>query len=146
MLDPVVAFSLSVIAPDGNPVTDTDGLKLENVDPTKEYTFLLEEYGQYYIMYVAADEFNGKDEEYNYVINVEDEVPPEIILNGEIPETAKVGDMILIPSYTVTDNLDPTEEITVLRYLYTPDGTLIMLVDVSGNVRLVKYGVTVSAA
>lgn len=167
VLDPVVAFSLSVIAPDGNPVTDTDGLKLENVDPTKEYTFLLEEYGQYYIMYVAADEFNGKDEEYNYVINVEDEVPPEFVLNGEIQETAKVGDMILIPSYTVTDNLDPTEEITVLRYLYTPDGTLIqipvnsnairfqyegkyeirfMLVDVSGNVRLVKYGVTVSAA
>lgn len=166
VLDPVIKFYLTVNDPQGNPISDINGQKLENVDPSLEYTFTVEQYGQYNVVYTAMDTFNGREENYNYVINVEDETAPEIVLNGEIPSTAKKGETVLIPTYTLSDNCDDAENLIVIRYLYTPDGILVeipeesnavrlsyegkyeirfMVVDAAGNICLVKYIVTVNA-
>ena len=167
VLDPVIKFSLTVNDPRGNPISDINGKRLENVDPSLEYTFKVDKYGQYNVVYTAMDTFNGREENYNYVINIEDETAPEIVLNGEIPSTAKKGETILIPTYTLRDNCDAAENLIVIRYLYTPDGILVeipeksnavrliyegkyeirfMVIDTAGNIRLAKYIVTVNNA
>ncbi len=167
-LDPTVTFSMTVKDPQGNVVTTTDGVKLENVDPTVAYTVLLDQYGQYSVRLVAADTFNARPNETvrPYTINVDDEVAPEITFTSTFADTAKVGDVLVMPSFTVSDNVTPAEEIVVVKYVYTPSGRLLRLdgasnsitaaqegtyefriyvSDAAGNLQLIRKSVTVTA-
>ncbi len=168
VLDPNITFSMTVKDPQGKIVTTVDGVKLENVDPTIAYTIKLDQYGQYSVRLVAADTFNARPNEtvLPYTINVDDEVAPEVTFTTGYTETAKVGDVIVMPSFTVSDNITAADKIVVVKYVYTPSGRLIQLTgesnaitaaqagtyefriyvaDESGNMSLIRKTVTVTA-
>ncbi len=137
-LDPEVDFTMSVTAPDGNPVTDVNGIVLKDVDPTKEYSFVAEQYGRYTVRY-SAEDTSGNEQALQYVVNVEDDVPPEIIFSGEFRTQAKVGDILVIPEFTVSDNLGG--EVTVYKYCYTPNGVLVYIPESSDSIKCRYEGI-----
>ena len=160
---------MTVTDGDGNVVTDVNGVELRNVDPRQEYTITLNSYGQYNVRITAADTFNQRPNSANfpYALNVDDDVAPEITFSGEFQTTAAVGDVLVIPDFTVSDNITAAEEITVTKYVLTPNGVLVTLsgnsnsirtayegvyefrilaVDEAGNVTMIRQAVTVTAA
>ncbi len=168
VLDPNVTFSLTVKDPQGNVMTTVDGVKLENVDPTTAYTIKLDQYGQYSVRLVAADTFNARSNEtvLPYTINVDDEVAPEVTFTSTFTDTAKVGDVLVMPDFTVTDNITAAENIVIVKYVYTPSGRTLLLdgkansitaaqagtyefriyvSDEAGNMQLIRKTVTVTA-
>lgn len=169
VLSPAVTFGLTVRDPEGNIVSDVNGVRLENVDPGIEYTIRLELFGQYKVSYTAAEDSvfipRPNSVSLGYALNVEDSVPPEIKMEGSLVQTAKVGEVITLPAYTVTDNETAQSEIIVNAYVLNPNGSLIMLsgnsfkpsyagvyefritaMDADGNLSMIRLYVTVSAA
>ncbi len=141
-LDPNVTFTMTVKDPQGNVVTTVDGIKLDGVDPTVAYTIMLDQYGQYSVRLVAADTFNGRPNEtvLPYTINVDDETAPEITYTSTFTDTAKVGDVLVMPSFTVSDNITAPEKIAVMKYVYTPSGRLILLEGASNSIKASQAG------
>ncbi len=167
VLDANVTFHITVTDPAGQVVTALDGTKLSQADPTVNYTVKLDQYGQYNVRLVAADTFNGKANEtvLPYTVNVDDEEKPEITFTGEFAAAAKVGDILVMPSFTVTDNVTAQENILIRKYIYTPEGRLLTMTgeenaiqaatagvyefriyisDEAGNMTLLRKAVTVS--
>ena len=141
-LDPNVEFSMKVTDGSGKVVTDVDGLKLDGVDPGREYTIKLEDYGAYSISYTASDTFNSRKNtrKLNYIINVVDDVAPEIKFEAKFAETVKVGDRMVIPKFTVTDNVSEEADITITKYVLTPSGVLVSIPENSNSVKAVQQG------
>ncbi len=141
-LDPNVEFSMKVTDGSGKVVTDVDGLKLNGVDPGREYTIKLEDYGAYSISYTASDTFNSRKNtrKLNYIINVVDDVAPEIKFEAKFAETVKVGDRMVIPKFTVTDNVSEEADITITKYVLTPSGVLVSIPENSNSVKAVQQG------
>ncbi len=129
VLDANVTFSITVTDPDGEPVTSDSGVVLDNADPTVAYTLKLDRLGQYTVRLVAEDVFNARANEtvIPYILNVADELAPEITYQGKWAETAKVGDVLTIPGYTVADNISAPEKIQIQKFVYTPSGRLVRL-------------------
>lgn len=168
VLSPRVDFTLTVRDPQGNVVRDVNGVLLENADPGTEYSFEITQLGQYQVSYTAAENeaFTPRPNtaRLGFVVNVEDSVPPEITFGGSLAGTAKVGDTIVLPSYTVTDNMTAAEEIAVSVFVLNPNGVLIPMsgnsftpsyagvyefrivaMDSDGNSTMVRLAVTVTA-
>lgn len=163
VFSPMITFTVTV-RKNGVVMRDNDGLLLENVDPTKEYTITLDEYGRYSVQYSAeAYGFNAlRVNDYtSYAINVYDDVAPVITYTTSYWKEAKVGDTLRLPEYTVSDNLDG--ELLVNIYIRRPDGKLeklsegvytatmqgvyefrLMVTDAAGNVTMDRFSVTVS--
>lgn len=141
-LDPNVTFTMKVTDGKGNIVTDVDGVKLNGVDPGREYTIKLEEYGQYSVSYTASDTFNQRNNTrpLNYTLNVVDEIAPEIKFEAKFAETVKVGESMVIPKFTVTDNVSAAEDITITKYVLTPSGVLVTIPEESNSVKAVQAG------
>ena len=141
-LDPNVTFSMKVTDGKGNIVTDVDGVKLNGVDPGREYTIKLDGYGQYSVSYTATDTFNQRNNTrpLNYTINVVDEIAPEIKFEARFADTVKVGESIVIPKFTVTDNVSAAEDITITKYVLTPSGVLVSIPENSNSVKAVRAG------
>ncbi len=167
-LDPNITFTMTVKDPQGKVVTTVDGVKLENVDPSVVYTIKLDQYGQYSVRLVAADTFNGRPNEtvLPYTINVDDEVAPTVTFTSSFADKAKVGDVLVMPSFTVSDNITAAEKLAVMKYVYTPGGRLVLLqgesnaitasqagtyefriyvADAAGNMTFIRKTVTVTA-
>lgn len=140
VLDPNTMLFLTVTDPQGNVVTATDGTLLQNIVPDREYTIDLTQYGQYFVSYVACDTFNGKDFELGYAITVEDRTAPEIAFSHEFATTGKVGEAIVIPDFTVSDNVTAAEEIRISKFVLTSDGRLVELTGSSNAFRPAKAG------
>lgn len=136
-LDSNVVFSMTVYDPEDNIVTDENGVKLENVDPGKEYQIKVDQYGQYRVTYSAQDTFNATPnvQKYTYAITIEDDVKPVISFKHGFKTTAKVGDVIILPDFTVSDNVTAADKIVVTKYCLTSNGYLIVL---DGNANSVK--------
>lgn len=168
-VDPNVTLSMTVTDGNGNIVTDVDDTALSNVDPRREYTIVLNEYGQYNVRITAADTFNQRANTANfpYALNVDDDVAPEITFSGNFQTTAVVGDVLVMPDFTVSDNITAAENIVVTKYVLTPKGVLVTLsgnsnsirtayegvyefriiaFDAAGNVTMIRQAVTVTAA
>lgn len=164
---PNVSVYMTVKAPDGSVVTATDGTALDRVIPSKEYFAKLSQYGTYTVTYTAKEEGWETNNSFslNYIFYVMDEIAPEIVFSGEFQTTAKVGETLVIPDFTVSDNHSAVEEITVVKSVYNPLGKLILLsgdtnaivcqhageyefrilvVDAVGNTTLYKAVVTVT--
>ena len=141
-LDPNVTFTMKVTDGSGKVVTDVDGVKLNGVDPGREYTIKLDGYGQYSVSYTATDTFNQRNNTrpLNYTINVVDEIAPEIKFEARFADTVKVGESIVIPKFTVTDNVSAAEDITITRYVLTPSGVLVSIPENSNSVKAVRAG------
>ena len=130
VLDPNPSITLTVFAPDGTVVTSKDGLLLEEVLPDN-YTITLDRYGVYSVEYTIEDA-SGRSRTMSYDIIVDDGIAPEISV-GSIASTCKVGDVIVIPSVTVTDNETPAEEIGVYVEILTPIGRVEILPEGSNS-------------
>lgn len=163
VLDPYVECSLSVLL-GGNPIADTDGLTLRNVDPARTYTIEFGEFGNYRITYSVRDG-SGKTvtSGHQYIIKVGDVLPPVITL-GSAQTSGKRGDTIAVAAASVTDDNTAAESITVQTYLQAPSGKITNITgastftastsgtytvhyraaDESGNVSIVSYRVTVA--
>lgn len=140
-LNPACTFDFTVTAPDGAVVTDTSGNKLENRDPGKEYEIRFEQYGLYRVSYRAYDSFSGSYNRWSYLYTVEDVIAPEYHFATEFVSSAKVGEAVAIPDFTVTDNITASEDILVLRYVLNPNGELIKIPDGSNSIVCTKEGV-----
>ena len=142
-LDSNVTFSLTVFAPDKKTVVkDVNGVELKDVDPGKEYQIKVSEYGQYLVTYTAADTFNATPNKTNftYAITIEDDVKPVITFKHGFATTAKVGDVIVLPDFTVTDNVSATDNIVVTKYCLTSNGYLIVLDGDANSVKVAYEG------
>ncbi len=135
VLDPVVSFSVTVLDPDGNAVVSTDGIKLENVDPNREYTFKAEKYGNYQVTYSATDSFSEKTQLLGYIVLSEDREPPTFQFDRDFPTAGKVGEPIVIPNFTVSDNVTASENLIVTKYVRTASGMLVSLPQSSNSFR-----------
>lgn len=133
VLNPNITFTMTVT--NGKDIMkDVNGKKLENVDPTKEYTIKAKEFGRYNVTYNASENFSEKTTNLSYVIHITDNIAPEVEFASKYQTEAKVGDTLTIPNYTVTDNVSPAEEIVVLKYVYDANGMLITIPENSNSV------------
>lgn len=165
VLDPNTTLLLTVTAPDGTNVTAADGTVLSGIVPERAYEIDLTQYGQYFVSYVASDTFSGKSFELGYAITVEDRTAPEITFAHDFAASVKVGDVIVIPDFTVTDNVTAADGLRIAKYVLTSQGRLIELtgtgnafrpvhageyevriiaVDAAGNIAMVRQIVTVT--
>ncbi|MBR1675726.1 MAG: hypothetical protein IJ706_00515 [Clostridia bacterium] len=124
---PMVDFYVSVTK-DGKAIKDVNGVKLEKVDPTKEYEIVLSEYGRYSVTYYSigygfkgatrANDFTA------YAINVYDSEGPKVSVEN-VSLKAKAGTSFKIPKIIATDNI--SKNVTVLVFVRTPTSRLIMV-------------------
>lgn len=128
-LEPNVIFTLTVLDGAGNVVVDTNGRRLSGVDPTREYTIVLRSIGQYSVMYTAKEATLARPNNapFTYALNVEDIKAPAFDFAHLFPETVRVGEKIILPDFTVSDDTTAPEDIAVFRYIVTPDGRLVQL-------------------
>lgn len=128
-LEPNVIFTMTVLDSHGNVVVDTSGRRLSNVDPTREYTIVLSSIGQYSVMYTAKEATLARPNTapFTYALNVEDTEAPTFDFAHLFPETVRVGENIILPDFTVSDDTTAPEDIAVFRYIVTPDGRLVQI-------------------
>ena len=141
VLDPNVTLTLTVLDKSGTAVKANDGTVLQNVSTEREYMFNASEYGQYSISYVASDTFNGKDYVFGYVINVEDREKPTVKFATEIVSEIKLGETIVIPDFTVDDNVTEADKLIVAKYVCTPSGRIEVIPEHSNAFRPTTAGV-----
>ena len=139
-LDPNVTFTLRVLSPSLEVVTSVDGILLDNVDPTREYEIKFTEYGPYKVSYQAKDSFSGRTTNLVYNINVEDSEGPVITFSSPFETTAKVGDVLVIPNYTLSDNLDDASAIISMNSCMVPGGEIVEMLN-SNSIIATRAGV-----
>ena len=126
VLDPIATMTLDVTGPNGAYLTDENGVVLDGTqDATKDYTFVIEELGDYVIRYVIKDG-KGKTDNYVYAITAKDVTGPTITLL-EHKDSVKAGETVALAGTEVTDNL--TAECTVVAYVFGPEGSNIKVTD-----------------
>lgn len=163
---PNVTLTVSVKAPDGTIVKDVDGTLLENVSAARAWTIALEQYGQYYISYIAKEkDWGDKEAEYAVVVRVNDEEKPTLRFVEKPVTEIKLGESIVIPQVEVSDNLTAKENLTVLMQVLSSTGkqyllkggydafkpayageyyVTISVMDEFGNMSILTYTVTVT--
>ncbi len=128
MISPSVNITMKVTAPDKSVVKDINGFELNNCDPTVEYTFKLDSFGTYKISYTIdeVNEFGVRKFQtvYAYSVTISDTIAPEIELTSKYQETYNVGDVMIYPDFTVSDNYSETDKLTVYKYITTPTGNI----------------------
>lgn len=139
VLDPFVTFTLTVKNPNGSVATDVNGKKLENVDPTAVYTLKMANYGQYFVSYKAVDSV-GNVNDWSYPLIVKDDVLPTLTFSGSFKDTAQVGDTLVLPNFTVSDNVTSANDLIVKKYVYTPSGTVYELSKSSNSIVCLQTG------
>lgn len=137
-LCPNIVADLTVTDPKGNIVTSQDGILLDKVDAMRAYDILLTQYGDYQVI-VQAKETNGwkyNNESYlNYSVTATDGERPTITFKEDFDKTLKVGDVLKIPKYTLSDNYTPVEDISVMIVITNPKGMPIYLYNGENGVR-----------
>ncbi len=89
--------TVSITAPDGT-------LLLTDAPADIEYRLTIGQYGYYYVVYTATDGA-GRQISIRKSLLVLDDRTPELIFGGNaIPEIAKVGEKITLPTYEISDN------------------------------------------
>lgn len=93
----------------------------DNVVLTEDKQITLSNYGTYVVTYTAKDA-NGRSSSRSFIWKVMDTVAPTIVVEGQVPETMKVGDSLVAPRFTVTDN---NSDVTKYVFLYCPNGSVV---------------------
>lgn len=123
ILDKDVSFS--VRGPEGNFVTSVDGVLLNGKqDFKRNYQIKPTEYGDYFVTYNVKDS-SGKSGRSIYVFSIIDMTSPVIELengyNTQTKLTVKLGDVVKVANYTVSDNVDAEETLSVSVHLFDPN-------------------------
>lgn len=84
-------------------VRGENGALLTDASCDEEHTLTFDEYGEYFVVYSAADE-NYNVYNYTLVVNVRDDTPPEIKVDTA-ERTVRVGSSVAINPATVTDDV-----------------------------------------
>lgn len=126
VLSPNVTFTLDVTSPSGKAMTALDGTLLSKADPSKGYDIKLEEYGQYYFSLTAIEDSrflaNGNETTIGYSIRVYDDIAPVVSFQTGMQKEATVGETILLPKFSATDNITSADKLIIQRILLTPSG------------------------
>lgn len=128
--------TVTVYAPDGTIVSDVNGVKLENVATDSRYAIKLSNYGQYRIVYRSfeIDWVGNEAGEFFDSVYVPDEDAPIIeFVDGGVND-AIVGEVIVMPKFTVKDNVSASDKITVKKFVVNPNGRIIALNDDSDSI------------
>lgn len=123
-IDPGLSFTVNVYAPNGDPVTATDGTILQGADGDKEYEIVLSEYGSYKVYYTATD-LSGNSGGLSYILEVNNDVAPKITLTGTLPTSVKVGEKVVLPKASATDDVDESVEVRI--YIVTEQGQIVSI-------------------
>lgn len=126
LVDPTVLGTVTVETPmdaNGNRKTavSVDGILLKDVSTERDYFVKVEAYGNYRIAFYATD-FTGNEQDLVQMINVFDEVAPEITVASTAKITGRVGQTIVVPNATAVDNLDG--KVNVKITVYAPSGSM----------------------
>lgn len=115
------SVSYTFTAPDGSVVISEEGVALENMDGSTEYTVKLTQYGKYSFSLKVKDQ-NGNTFSKNYFVTVKDTTGPQIVVNGQVPEKVAIGSEVSLPEFTLADDTDdaPSGYIWIKR----PDGIM----------------------
>lgn len=123
-LSPYVEVSVSVQAPNGSMV-------IKNNTPLKDgMSFVIENYGMYYLRYTAKDAA-GLTYTSTYTVSAADMTAPTIALSGNTELTGKVGKTIRIPVAVVQDNRDKTPRLFI--FVIRPDASMLKLGEVTAE-------------
>jgi len=167
VFSPNTTLTLTVTAPDGSIVTDNNGVRLENVPTDKSYFITLSQLGKYQASYymVEKDWVVSNPLTLAKSIFVIDETAPKAKFVNATVTTAKVGDVIVMPELSISDNVSANEKMTITTGVYNPNGQFIrfkenenaikcayagkykfiaMVFDEFGNMACVTHIVTVS--
>ncbi len=102
---------------------DVNGLTLEEVSATVDYQVVLDRVGIYTVTYVYKDANNQTAYAFG-TINVVDQNPPKIVLDGGYNEStvveAEKGGIHEAKGYTVSDDVDASEDLTVIIVVIDP--------------------------
>lgn len=123
-------LTVTVLSPSGEYVTAKDGTVLNAVSADREYVITIEELGLYNFTYYAETDSpnaRAKDETVAYSLNILDTVCPEIRFADEGKTlTVKPGEKIVFGGLSVTDNDTAAEDIEILYFVLTPNGSVVM--------------------
>ena len=114
VFDPNAVVYLTVYKPDNT-------LLCENAFIGEDIQVLADSYGTFNLEYYGYDH-NGNRQMLTYSITVKDTNPPVIRINGDVPETGKVGSSITLPGADAFDN--HSENVEVFTFVLAPDGKL----------------------
>lgn len=128
--------TMTVTDPEGEEVKTTDGKKLTDVDPGKEYKIKLEKHGSYRMVLTATDGVNKTRPETTLLVVVDNQ-GPKIELKESIPTSVKVGDTLKFPEVTYSDNSCKEDEIVSWVTVKHPSG---IIVEAEGSVELTEEG------
>lgn len=161
VVDGKVPVYLTVTAPNGKILSDINGVLLENVRADVSYQIKLNDYGRYSVA-ISTTDTDGNAYPYKFEFRVEDELPPTIAVKG-IVTTGKVGELITVPSATVSDNITPNKDLVLRTYLITETGNIYQMdvlaftpqragvytvryycADAVGNISVVSFDIVVS--
>lgn len=159
VVSPYTRVVYSVKGPDGKLIVSNEGVVLNEVDGSTVNTFVLKNYGNYYVTITAIDQ-NNNDLTISYRIIVTDYTLPTIKLTDKVT-SGKVNSAIDFAKYTVGNDkgshttfitvLDPTGSMTYYgeKTSFTPTKkgvytVTVSVVDKNGNLAEESYTVTVS--
>ncbi len=142
-MDPNCTITLTVRDADGNIATDINGKSLSEVSTNVAYQVKLESFGQYIVELTAKDTFNknANTTMMRYALNVDDNVAPIIEFKYDFKTEAKVGDVIVIPTFTVSDNITAAENIIVKKYYVSSTGVMYPITGNSNSVKMTTEGI-----
>ena len=103
----------------GTPIKSIDGVILTNADAFAGYSFKIDGFGSYLVLYQYTDG-SGKVGDDRFAITVTDIELPEITLNGYDgkPIQASINTELSPLAYTVKDNITATDKINVTIVVY----------------------------
>ena len=137
VLSPEVYTRMTVRDPNGQVVTDINGLRLENVPFDQSYFIELKMYGSYSVKYTAMD-WMEREQSYPFALLVVDDQKPVITLEKQLQTQVQQGKTLEIVNATANDNVDGN--ISVYAYLVDPSG-IIRKVTMGEQVKLTEKGV-----
>ncbi|MBE5739395.1 MAG: hypothetical protein E7349_00910 [Clostridiales bacterium] len=98
-----------VVAPDGSVICAQQVLN-------ETFTFVPNQYGTYTIIYETFDTAFVQKTTKTVFLEIKDETPPSISLNGAMITEALLGDVMTVVGATATDNYDAKETLKILIY------------------------------
>ncbi|MBQ7912458.1 MAG: hypothetical protein IJ506_07495 [Clostridia bacterium] len=112
-------------------LTSTDNVLLDGTCPTnRAYQVKLDEYGEYTVFYTVLDG-NQKQTTISYKITIADNQAPVLKLAKGYTEktvvSATAGATVKIADYTVSDDIDPKDKITVFVAIVDPTNSTSIL-------------------
>ena len=131
---------LTVKNPDGTVAKDISGKTLDGVDPKTAYFVKMAKYGQYMVVYTAKDSAENTNV-WSYPLIVSDEIAPTVTFSSAFAKTAQVGDTLVLPNFTIKDNVTPAADLEVSKFVYTPSGKSYRLPKNSNSIVCAQAGV-----